>query len=99
MRQPRLLLAMSAYVGYLRCMQYTLRKIPPALDRALRRRAKDDGKSLNDAAIEALRRGVGIGDEPLRYRDLRDLAGTWVEDPEFDRALADQHRIDKRLWK
>jgi len=93
------LLALSACTIYIRSMQYTIRHIPPALDRALRRRAREDGKSLNAAAIEALRHGVGIGDELPRYRQLRDLAGSWVEDAEFDAAIADQHRIDEALWK
>jgi hypothetical protein len=32
-------------------------------------------------------------------RDLSDIAGTWVEDPEFDAALEDQNRIDWELWQ
>ncbi|MGH7822658.1 MAG: hypothetical protein ACREQ9_23110 [Candidatus Binatia bacterium] len=80
-------------------MQYTLRKIPAGLDRALRRRARQEGKSLNDAALEALQRGIGAGVEAVRQRSLRDLAGTWVEDPEFDSAIADQDQVDPRLWE
>jgi hypothetical protein len=80
-------------------MQYTIRGIPPAVDRALRRKAREDRKSLNDVAIEALRHGVGIGEEAPRYRQLRDLAGSWVEDPEIDAAIAAQDRIDEALWK
>jgi hypothetical protein len=34
-----------------------------------------------------------------KQRDLSDLAGTWVEDPAFDEAIADQDRIDPDLWK
>jgi plasmid stability protein len=34
-----------------------------------------------------------------KKRDLSDLAGTWVEDPEFDAALEDQRRIDWELWQ
>jgi hypothetical protein len=38
--------------------------------------------------------------KPLpKRRDLSDLAGTWVEDPEFDAALEDQRRIDWELWR
>jgi organic radical activating enzyme len=48
---------------------------------------------------EALRRGSGTGGEPLRHRNLRDLAGTWREDRDFDAAIRDQHRIDEHLWK
>jgi hypothetical protein len=80
-------------------MQYTIRDIPPILDSELRRRAKTEGKSLNSVAIEALVRGAGLGEEPVRYRDLSDIAGTWVDDPEFDRAIADQDRIDEDLWR
>lgn len=79
-------------------MQYTLRHIPAAVDRALRRWAKAEGRSLNDAAIEVLRRGLGVADQPKQRRRLRHLAGTWVEDPAFDRAIAEQHRIDADLW-
>jgi len=75
-------------------MQYTLRKIPPELDKALRRRAKEEGKSLNDAAVEALQRGIGAARKAVRLRNLRGIAGTWVEDPDFNSAIAEQDRID-----
>jgi hypothetical protein len=55
-------------------MQYTLREIPPPVDAELRRRAKAEGKSLNTVAIEALIRGAGLGETPLRQRDLSDIA-------------------------
>lgn len=80
-------------------MQYTIRHIPPAVDAALRRRAKQEHKSLNEVTTDALRRGSGAGGEPLRHRNLRNLAGTWREDRDFDAAIRDQHRIDEHLWK
>jgi hypothetical protein len=80
-------------------MQYTLRDIPPALDSELRRRAKDEGKSLNSVAIEALIRGAGLGETALRLRDLSDIVGTWQEDREFDQAIAEQDQIDEHLWR
>ena len=36
------------------CMQYTIRGIPPTVDTALRQRAGQTGKSLNEAAVDAL---------------------------------------------
>ena len=78
--------------------QYTIRNVPAEVDRALRKTAKANGKSLNETALEALRRAVG-GDAPVRYHDLDDLIGTWVEDPEFDRILEAQRQIDEELWR
>jgi hypothetical protein len=80
-------------------MQYTLRDIPPTLDSELRRRAKEEGRSLNAVAVEALIRGAGLSEAPLRQRDLSDIAGTWQEDPEFDQAIADQDRVDEQMWR
>lgn len=80
-------------------MQYTLRDIPPAVDAELRRRAKAEGRSLNTVAIEALIRGAGLGEAPVRQRDLGDIAGTWQEDPDFDQAIAEQDQVDERLWR
>lgn len=80
-------------------MQYTIRQIPPIVDAALRRRARDQGKSLNEVAIEALVRGAGVGQVRERQRDLGDIAGTWHKDRAFDQAVAAQDTIDKELWR
>lgn len=80
-------------------MQYTLRDIPSPVDTELRRRARTEGKSLNAVAIEALIRGAGLSEVPVRMRDLSEIAGTWREDPEFDQAVAEQDRIDEQLWR
>ena len=80
-------------------MQYTLRDVPPRVDDELRRRARTEGKSLNAVAIEALIRGSGLGETPVRARDLGDIASTWQEDEDFDRAVADQDRVDEAMWR
>lgn len=80
-------------------MQYTIRNVPEYLDAALRGAAREQGKSLNDVAIEALTRGAGLGEFRCRRRDLRDMAGTWQEDPAFDSAIAAQDTVDKEMWK
>jgi hypothetical protein len=79
--------------------QYTLRRIPARLDSALRRRARQEQRSLNEVALEALERGLGLTAEPLRHHDLDDLAGTWVDDPAFDQAIAAMDQVDPELWK
>lgn len=80
-------------------MQYTIRNVPNTLDEALRRAAHEQGKSLNEVAIETLARGAGITAERSRQRDLADIAGTWRKDPAFDSALAAQDTIDTEMWR
>ncbi len=80
-------------------MQYTIRGIPDRLDTALRERARAEGKSLNEIALDALAGGLGIGRELTVRRDLSDIAGTWRKDAELEAALAAHDRIDSRLWK
>ena len=81
-------------------MQYTIRNVPDLLDEALRRSAREQGKSLNEVAIEALARGAGLSSEHrFPQRDLSDIAGTWRKDPAFEAALAAQDTIDPELWR
>jgi len=79
-------------------MQYTIRNISPSLDSALKSRAKQMGKSLNQLALEALERSVG---QPIRYRNLRNMPGAWSrqEAKRFDQFLAEHRNIDEELWK
>jgi plasmid stability protein len=94
-----LALAMNACNAYNICMQYTIRNVPSYLDAALRVSAREQGKSLNEVAIEALARGFGLGEPRVRQRDLGDIAGSWRKDPAFERALAAQDTIDREMWR
>jgi hypothetical protein len=80
-------------------MQYTIRNIPDYLDTALRDVAREQGKSLNEVAIEALARGAGLGQAQVRQRDLSDIAGSWRKDPAFERAIAAQDAVDEEMWR
>ncbi|HEV2398976.1 MAG TPA: hypothetical protein VGS27_18670 [Candidatus Sulfotelmatobacter sp.] len=79
-------------------MQYTIRNVPDVLDKALRRTARERGKSLNEVTVEALARGAGVAEQSLPQRDLGDVAGTWHEDAAFDNALKAQDTIDQEIW-
>ena len=79
--------------------QYPIRKVPASVDRMLRERARTEGKSLNEAAIEALQAGLGLSEVPVEFDDLDDLIGTWQHDPDTDQALADQDVVDLELWR
>jgi plasmid stability protein len=80
-------------------MQYTIRNVPNTLDEALRRVARERGKSLNEVAIDALARGAGVTGERVPQRNLSDITGTWRKDPAFDGALAAQQTIDEEMWR
>jgi hypothetical protein len=73
--------------------------VPASIDRALRRRARQESKSLNAVAVEALARGLELEAKPVEHADLDALVGTWQEDPAFDRAVADFERIDPAARK
>ncbi|MGH9242171.1 MAG: FitA-like ribbon-helix-helix domain-containing protein [Vicinamibacterales bacterium] len=80
-------------------MQYTIRGIPSAVDTALRQRARAGGKSLNEAAVDALTEGAGMTGEPRKRRDLGKIAGSWKSDKAVEAALADQDLVDEDLWR
>jgi hypothetical protein len=80
-------------------MQYTIRRIPRAVDDAIRERARATGKSLNEAVVDVLADGAGVKGVPRKRRDLSDVAGTWKPDRAFDAALAAQDVIDEKLWQ
>ena len=96
---------MHALLRYNACMksndmeQLTIRQVPKTVGARLRERARVEGRSLNSVAVEALTRGAGLGDQPVRYSDLDDLAGTWRADPAFDRAVAEMDVVDEESWK
>jgi hypothetical protein len=78
--------------------QYTIRNVPAHVDDALRRRARGEGKSINEVALDALARGAGL---VKRYDDLDFLIGTMseAEAKRMDREIAAQRQIDPKLWK
>jgi plasmid stability protein len=80
-------------------MQYTVRNVPQEIDQALRRRARREGKSLNEITVEALREAAGLSETSIKRRSFGDLVGTWRKDPEFEAAIEAQRRIDADLWK
>lgn len=95
----RRLACICACIAYNNCMQYTIRKVSNTLDAVLRRWAREQGKSLNEVAIEAMARGAGLTGRTVRQRDLHDIAGAWREDRAFDRARAAHEAIEAELWR
>lgn len=79
--------------------QLTIRGVPTAVKKRLEERARAERKSLNAVLVQALTVGAGMGAEEVRYHDLDEFMGTWVEDPAFDEAIAAQHVIDEEMWR
>ncbi len=90
---------MDACSAYRERMQYTIRGVPAVVDDALRMRARETGKSLNEVAIDALAEGTGVTRAPRRRRDLGDVAGAWDPDAAVEAALAAQDEPDPDLWR
>jgi len=101
------MLDMQARMSYDACtmtmkkksIQYTIRNVPDDVDGALRKLAVREGASINAVALDALKAGAGVTDESVRYHDLDGLAGTWVQDDAFDRAIEVLDETEKDLWR
>jgi CO/xanthine dehydrogenase Mo-binding subunit len=82
-------------------MQYTIRQVPKAVDRAFRAKAKAEGKSLNELAIEALARQAGIDQVALK-KPKRDLSFLRME-PDDVKAIREAHemcdQVDPEAWR
>jgi hypothetical protein len=77
-------------------IQYTIRGVPPEVDRALRKKADQRKQSLNQVVLEELT----IATVGHRQRaDFSDLVGKWTPDSGFDEVIASQRRIDPEKWK
>ena len=82
----------------------TLRGVDPQLAARLREEAEREGKSVNQTALDALRKQFGLS-KSRRFtevhRDLDHLFGRWDED-EFARiqqSIDSGRRIDPELWR
>lgn len=77
--------------------QYTVRGVSKKLDLVARRRAREDGVSLNRLVLRALENEVGQGSR--ERNDLDWLSGSWVEDAVFDQALDEQRKVNLADWQ
>jgi hypothetical protein len=80
-------------------MQYTIRGISPEIDAALRTRAMQKNKSLNETALEALAEGVGLTGAQRKRRDLSDIVSKQKMEKAVLNALAAQDTIDEDAWR
>lgn len=80
--------------------------MPADLEKRIEALAREEGASLAQTVIRLLLRATGLRSprgtkgSGERHHELDALAGTWSaeESEEFERALAEQRRIDPDVW-
>ena len=89
-----------AYNVGMNSRQYTIRSIPPSIDRELRNMSKKSGRSLNATAIEVMRVGLGIPYPSEPNHDLDDLFGALDKKgaKQLNNASKKLRTIDRKKW-
>jgi hypothetical protein len=82
----------------------TIRGVEPEVAEKLKSTAVEQGKSINQLALEIVKEGLGLGKRKkyLReYNDLDHLFGSWSDDEfrEIHAKIAQERQIDPELWK
>lgn len=80
-------------------IQYTVRGVSERTDTVLRERAAEEGVSLNAVALSLLNAAATGSEGAPQFHDLDALAGSWVSDPAFDRAMEVFEQIDPAMWR
>ena len=82
----------------------SVRGLDPELEEKLKQFAREEGKSVNQVVIEAMKKQFGLAKErkfTKIYRDLDHLFGRWSQE-EFDRIqerIESGRKIDEELWR
>jgi hypothetical protein len=77
-------------------IQYSVRGIPPEVDRALRHKAAKRRVSLNQLLVEELTHAT-VG--TAARADFSHFVGKWEPDPAFDEILRSQRKINTNHWR
>ena len=79
--------------------QVTIRKVEESWVEKAREEAARRKVSMNQVLAEALRRGLGVGTEPVRRNNLDKYAGDSDFGPGWDEFLEnDLKQVDESLW-
>jgi plasmid stability protein len=81
----------------------TIRGLDEKMVEMLKKRAKQEGMSVNATLLKILKEALGLQKKPRKviYTDLDQLAGTWSNKDfeEFMKKTKDFEKIDKTLWE
>jgi hypothetical protein len=80
-------------------IQYTIRNIPSPVDKVIRKRTKQTGKSFNQTVVELLSLQT-LGTTEIS----EDFNFDWLFNKktlgnDFDKAIKDISQVDENLWK
>ncbi len=81
--------------------QYIIRGIQKSIDLEIRKKAKNQEKSINKVLLELISSGLGLTLEKPIYHDLDFLIGTMTkaESKELRKNIQEQNRVDLKEWK
>jgi vacuolar-type H+-ATPase subunit C/Vma6 len=82
-------------------IQYTIRNIPPAVDKVIKKRSKQSGKSFNQTVVDLLSLQTFGTATPPSDEGFDWLFGAGKDSlgKEFDEAIEDMSKPDPSLWK
>ena len=80
-------------------IQYTIRSVPLQLDKVLKKRAKQSGKSFNQTVIETLSQQTFGSPKVPKTNVFEELFGANTLDKGFDEAIEQMSQIDEELWR
>lgn len=79
----------------------TIHNLEPDLNLQIRRKARSEGKSLNQTIKWLLRKSLGISKTTVKNTDFDEFFGVWSssEAKKIEKALEDFERIDPQDWQ
>ena len=89
----------SVYSVYMSNIQYTIRNIPLPVDKVIRKRSKQTGKSFNQTVVDLLSLQTFGTTEISDKTNFDWLFNKNTLDDNFDKAIKDMSQIDENLWK
>ncbi len=83
--------------------QITIRGLAPEMEREIRKKAKETGKSLNRVILDMIYKSSGFekGKKRTAAASLKELAGGWSEEEasEFLESIRSCGQIDEEMWE
>ncbi len=83
----------------MRKIQYTVRNIPPEVDKVIKKRAKQSGKSFNQTVVDLLSMQTLGTVDPAVDENFDWLFSQKTIDAAFDEAIDQLSQVDEKLWQ